>query len=358
MQFNAVIKLGIFAILLTTLLACGSGENPIHSPIPVEPIFTHAGLDGHIVEQLVPIENDLLAATDKGLYRLNAAGNWELLTQSDWHILDAVVVTDHHLLISVKNRGDAFLVESMDGGQNWTFVEQDFGGTDSAKREPIHRLYYDHTTQKLYGIGYAVLAVSADLGRQWHVLDGQWFGFARGLWTLNLHDANGDLWYGGQGAIENPVLRRFSQANLTLVAYPQIDELLQKPSTVRSIRFHPDKPQRVYISGEGGLIQSSDYGATWQALYTNDDYRFYFDLLLDPVDPDIFYTAGWDKKFNDPQPLILEISRDSGQNWLQYTFGNDSFFGGVYSMAWHQVDGQKRLYLGLYKGGVMKVLFQ
>lgn len=366
MSFNWITRLNIYVIPITTLLACGSIDSTLQSsapnpePLPpasLEPEFIYSGLDGHIVERLISTTDYLLAATDQGLHRLDAAGNWQLLTQADWYILDAAVINDHHLLISAKSRGDVVLVESTDGGQTWEFLQHDFGGAESTEREPIHRLYYDSSTRKLYGVGYDVLAESTDLGRQWHILYGQWFGFARGLWALNLHDVKGDIWYGGQGAIENPVLRRFIPTNLAMRSYPQIDELLQKPSTVRNIRFHPDKPELVYISGEGGLIQSADYGETWQDLHTNDEYRFYFDLLLDPTDPHILYTAGWNKKFDVPQLLLLEISRDGGQTWQQYTYGNLSFFGGVYSMAWHQSNGHNRLYLGLYKGGVMEVLF-
>ncbi|GGD51350.1 WD40/YVTN/BNR-like repeat-containing protein [Lacimicrobium alkaliphilum] len=353
----SAVKVISLIVSILFLAACNSSEDgkaSIPEPDPT-PEFTSQGLDGHIIHRLISTPQQLYAGTDQGLYVSQQEGQWQRLTEQNWEVMDLAIVDDTRLLVSYKIDAKFFLAESTDSGQTWQIPQSDFGGTDQQSQglsEPIRRMQYHQ--DKLYGVGYNVLAVSEDFGRNWQLLAGSWNGFATGMSALTVNSNGVDIWYGGQGAIENPLLMHYRTDNMTYEAFPDIDELLSVPSTVKGIVFAPDSSHTLFVSGEGGIIKSSDNGETWQALNTNDNSRFYFDLVLDPDNKDILYTAGWNKNFEDPQSLIVEISEDGGQSWESYQHPDNDLFGGVFSMVIHQ----QQLYLGLYKGGVMQVTFQ
>ena len=358
MNLSYFVKTVVSVFLSLHLLACGSGGGSLERPTPTpqpavpQPKFAQSGLESRTVNRLLVTESVIYAATDAGLYA-QIDGQWQLRSQADWHVLDMVRFGERHLLVSASQKDKSLLAETKDDGLNWQIIEHNFGGMEG---EPARRLVLHQGN--LYGVGYDVLAVSEDRGRHWRILAGGWNGFARGMSALAAHPTKPDVWYGGQGAIENIVLRKLDTETLAEESYPDIVDLLPMPSTVKSIVFHPANPEQLYVSGEGGIILSQDYGQSWQALRTNENYRFYFGLLLDSRDPDVMYTAGWKKDYDNPQSLILEISRDGGDTWQNYQHPDSNLFGGVYSMGSRNEQGKEVLYLGLFRGGVMRVVFE
>ena len=360
--------IGAISILCASLIlsACGSDKSVTSEPVPVDPTpvdptpeFTHMGLNEHVVKRLVLHNNGLLVATDRGLYRLDQQEQWQLLSSTDWDIYDIAIVDDLHFILSYQSRGGNHISESIDGGASWLEVPGGFSQYNETPKdesvEPAFRLLYEEG--KLYGSGYDALAVSEDLGQTWQKLVGSWNGFARGTSLVARNASEGAVWYGGQGAFENPVLRRYSEGDLSLFEVSNIDDVLPVPSSVYGFAFSELSPGRVYVSGEGGIVYSDDEGENWHPLHVNDNYRFYFDFALFSESEEIFYTAGWDKNYESPQPLIVEVSRDSGMTWQSFQYDDADLLGGVYSLTAHRSESVDTLYLGLYKGGVMKVEF-
>jgi photosystem II stability/assembly factor-like uncharacterized protein len=115
------------------------------------------------------------------------------------------------------------------------------------------------------------------------------------------------------------------------------------------------QPQRLLVSGEGGIVQTRDDGISWQTLLADDAHRFYFDVLHDVQRPRRFITAAWEKNFDQPQPLVLRVSDDDGLSWHRIEHPEPGLFGGVWSMALRIEGGRSIIYLGLYRGGVMRV---
>ena len=343
-----------------SLIGCGSGSNEQDDFVPEKPfapIFTELGLAGHKIEKMLKVNDQLIALTDQGIYRFGA--QWQALTDTRYHVLDMAIVSDTHWIASVEKNSHAFFIESLDAGTTWQLLDDNFGGDDSHGDtnllEVARTLVYDSENRKLYATGRNVLASSSDFARSWTVEEGAWGAMASGLGALLVHQQKPDVWYGGQNAIENPVLDQFNTDSFALTMHGQaITEHLPSPSVIYQILVDPKNSERIIASGEGGIVHSNDYGETWLPLLTDQNYRFHYSPVFDPNNPNTLYTAGWNKG-DDFQPLILEVSQDNGQSWQAYPYEKDRFEGGVRTMLAVDESGKTVLYIGLYRNGVVKV---
>ncbi|MBU3022542.1 sialidase family protein [Aestuariibacter sp. A3R04] len=366
---------------LLVLSGCGGSshdhpENTPPSPVPpYEVHFDHQPLNGETFHRLVETPEGLYAATSGGVYKQNG-DSWELLSSNTWDVYDIEYLSAGHLVASIcdapSRSVDAtcyaledsqfHLMESFDSGQNWQEITTNFGTDDmdeenfqSTLPEAIYAFAYNAADDELYAIGKVVLARSTDKGKTWQRLHGDWGTFAQGFNALMFNQDEYKLWYGGQGSIENSLLYSYDLNTNTATLHPSMTDFLSEPGVIYSVRYHPIHPEIIYASGEPGIIFSNDGGESWAPLYTNHQSLFYHDMLVNPYSPQQIFTASWKKIFTDPQPFILEISEDGGENWTQIAYPEE-IFGGVRSIYadFYNSDTQTLIF-GLYRGGVMKV---
>lgn len=369
------------------LISCGGGEStqslppPVSTPVPEpepEPApfgVQLSGLNGLIVGELQLSEQYLFALTNAGLFRADLSTmEWQALGFEDTQVLSLARIADHHLLAGVQQQDDEgypvfSLYETTDAGHSWLEIKHNFGHYETEneqgknqifRAEPPFALIYEPDSATLYGSGYDVLARSTDYGLSWQVLHGGWGMFSQPNTALAINPTKTEVWSGGQGLIENPLLYQFKLQTDELVEHhTAIHQVLSHPNNlgpavVYSIRFFADQPNAVFITGEGGIAISENGGEDWRNLLGDVDFRFYYDVLQDPSSSRL-YTAGWNKEFDLPQPLIIEWSDDHGQSWQSFQYPSSSLYGGVRSMVMHQEQGEHTLFLGLYKGGVVQV---
>lgn len=363
---------------LLILTACGGSDSSQSSPPEAAPApFTIqlSGLDGYIVDELQLSDHYLFALTNAGLYRADLhTMEWQLLGFDETQVLSLARFADHHMLAGVQQQDDQdyptfSLYETTDGGHSWLEITHDFGHYETENEQGKHQIFrteppfallYEPDSATLYGSGYDVVASSTDYGLSWQVLHGGWGMFSQPNSALAVNPAKTEVWSGGQGLTENPLLYQFTlDTNALVEHHAAIHAVLSNPdnlspAVVYSIRFIPEQPDAIFVTGEGGIAFSNNGGDNWQTLLGDVDFRFYFDLLHDPVSSRL-YTAGWSKAFDVPQPLIIEWSDDAGQSWQRYQYPSSSLFGGVRSMVMHQQQGELTLFFGLYKGGVVQV---
>lgn len=349
---------GLAALALPWLAlqtACGGGGGTDDEPPLTAPRFSADGLAGRIVRRLRPTTLGLLAGTDDGAWRRELSG-WVSLGLSSRVVQDIVAFDAQHLLASVY-RSDLLprqhqLLESRDAGRSWQAVAHDFGGSEGP--EGLQALAVDTATGRLYGSGVDALAESTDGGHHWRLLAGDYHAFAQPKEAIAVDTGRGDVWYGGQDAIEGLALYRWRADTRQRESHPG---LMPAPSTVKGIRLLPSAgaaSPRVLVTGEGGIVQTSNGGQTWQRLLDND-YRFHFDVLQDPQRPTRLVTAHWEKNFDTPQALVVQVSDDEGRTWRRIEHPDRTLFGGVWSMA-VAVERSRTVYtLGLYRGGAVRL---
>lgn len=352
-----LVKIAFFTLLISVFSGCDSGQDSDANG-NIEPIvgFEHDGLSDHVVSHLYQHDARYFAATNQGLYTKLIGEQWQSagLAQMQVQVHDVAIITDNHYIASVRETIDGVpndrLVETVDGGVTWQTIEHNFGG-ESPKT--VYALAYDEFSNALYATGVQALAASYDDGRSWQLLNGMWDAFGQPMHEVEYNPLTNEIWYGGQNAIEQMVLVRYS---LNTGEAQRFSDLLPSPSVIYDIEFHPTEDNTVYVSGEGGVLKTETNGDSWTTLIGEVDHRFYFDLELDPLSPEILYTGGWDKGVEGPQPLILEISTDGGNTWTQHRPASDTPFGGVRSVLTTVEAGVAVVYLGLQGGGVMRAV--
>ncbi|MFC3095432.1 hypothetical protein DRW07_09045 [Alteromonas sediminis] len=322
--------------------------------------WQYKGLKGLIIQDVLISEQFVFASTNRGLYQASRVSffskdetKWSLLTSKDWEFLDIILTSDSSLIGSVVHRGVNLLALSHDMGRNWTTSTSQFGFGESRNFENINRLFWDPVSESLFGVGTDVLAISNAEASSWELLSGLWQGFGRGMFAVTYDRESNIAFYGGQGAFENPILRKVDLSTLA-TEFIDVTDYLPQPSTIESIIIIKEG-QTVIASGEGGIIRSDDYGETWNSLLKNSEARFYFDFIVDKNDSDSVFTVGWNKSFDEPQPLILEYTTDKGASWHSEAYDEDNIFGGGKSIAAIQSEQTINLAVGLYKGGIFTI---
>lgn len=326
------------------LAGCGGGDgNDAGVDRPPRLTVTVEGLQGRVVRRLRPGSLGLLAATDAGVY-WREAGVWQPLGLAGRTVLDLVQRADNSLLASTQEDG---LQVAASLGAPWAALPNDFGGP--AGREPAFALLLDGP-RLLATHAYGV-AESFDGGRRWRPLARGW-QMVGTEWDALTVAPTGEIWFGGQNAIEELVLAR---RDAVTGAITEWSRLMRSPSAVKSVRLVPETPARALVAGEGGIVQTMDGGRSWQAVLLNDMSRFHFDVQRDPQRPQRWVTATWSKT-DAPQPLRVAVSDDNGATWRALPGHGDAFFfGGARSQHVAVEQGRTVWRFGLDGGGVARV---
>ena len=299
------------------------------------------GLQGLKVARLRGSPLGTLAVTSDGLH-VGLAGGWQRLGLPGRDLVDVAVLAAGRLVASSRQDG---MFMSDDSGRSWQRLVSNFGGASGP--EPAWALVV-HEGRLLATHSHG-LAESRDGGLTWSLLVGNWGYASTGMSALT-PGARGEIWFGGQNAIEQLVLGRWSDTALT-----EWERLMPSPSVVTSVRLVPGQPLRALVCGEGGIIQTRDDGRTWTPVHVNDDHRFYFDVLQDPSKPGRWVSASY-RKTDTYQPLRIAVSEDDGASWRELDAPDSRQAGGVLCMGLSVENGRSVFRFGTASGGVARVL--
>jgi hypothetical protein len=345
-------------ILPLSLLGCFGASDNTNNPPPAELLPPQSEILQDIMDlplsvvQMFTDGDAQIAATSEGLYwRDGTNAVWMRRSPTTTEVTGVAVVDAGYYIVSVTrqdidNTDVSPLYVTFDSGENWELIQHDFGREFN---DPILKLAYDSANEKIYATSTVALAVSDKNAMEWTLLSGFWDGFASGLSMLKIDTVNQQIWFGGQGVIENGTLSRFSPNTETTENW---QGLLPDPSSYKGGIIHPVDLSTFLFSGEGGIVLSTDNGVTWSTPLGDVDSTFYFDIVIDQSM--ILYTAQWQKDGSE-QPLIIECSSDSGVKWSTNNFSQELTLGGTISMMVVEDNTSTLLYLGLEDNGIKAV---
>lgn len=342
----------IFLLLfITILISCNHDD--LQKPDEEAVTFKNYGLENKTINELKLINNHLYAATDDGLYVKDIKSNtgWQAKGLQGKIVKTFLFVPDEFCLASVHNEAKTEYKIYKSAGNQFEFQElaTNFGG---GYPELLTNFAYKQDTKEVLASGNKVVAKSTDGGGTWVPIYNDWQWFATGLDFIQLNPHTGDIWAGGQNAIEGFSLVKYSKNTSN---WQEWSNLLPPPSTAKDIAFAKNNPNTLIIGGEDGIIKTTDNGAAWNIIKQNEhEARFYFGVEFDEENPERIYAASWKKDFTNPQPLIIYLSKNGGSTWQEHQYPDANLFGGVWDMVQTREGDKTRLYLGLYKGGVFE----
>ncbi len=251
----------------------------------------HLGLAGKTVNQLVIAEGNLFAATNAGLYvKPVNGGEFELVDFEQKNVQAIEWIGEGGLLASIYVKDGTeppSIFRSADRGETWEPLGSPFGDEIP---EPVFDFFVDPDNADVwYASGPAVIGRSDDHGQSWAPIYGAWRGLATGISVVTKSPFTGEMWAGGQGAIENGFLLRSENE----VDWDQWYDLADNPSVVKEIAFVDDN--QLYVGFEGALLKTVDNGESWQTLIDSDVHKFFFGIRVPAGRPNRVYTAGWIK---------------------------------------------------------------
>ncbi|SFR54391.1 hypothetical protein SAMN04488070_1839 [Pseudidiomarina maritima] len=347
------LRLG-FLIFILVIAGCGSDsgdETPTEPPVTGK--LTTILSNQLTVELLAQDGEAQLAGTNSGLYwRSDYTAAWELRSPTTTAVKGVAIVASGYYVVAferedISDDSAPFpLYQSQDAGETWTEIEHDFGGEFHSA---IRNLAYDSGTDQIYAVGNTSLAVADTTATHWTLLHGEWDGFASGLRLLYVDSPRQQVWFGGQGAIENGYLARYDQTTGNVREW---HELLPAPATFIGGLVHPLTPSTVLFSGEGGVVLSTDSGEQWQTPMGDVNHKFYWDVVL--AENGTLYSAQYDK-LSAEQPLIIECSTDNGETWVENDLSDETSRGGVKSLMLVPGASETMLYIGLWDNGIKAI---
>jgi photosystem II stability/assembly factor-like uncharacterized protein len=185
------------------------------------------------------------------------------------------------------------------------------------------------------GVGGGVFKTT-DGGINWEpITDGSVFGTAS-VGAIGLSDSDPNTIYVGMG--ESPIRGNVSHGD---GVYKSTDGGktwkhigLEDTRQISRIRVHPKNSDIVYVAAQGhvwapnadrGVFRSTDGGKTWKKILFRSDKAGACDLIIDPTNPNVLYTAfwevyrkPWDLESGGPGSGIFK-STDGGDNWTEIT---------------------------------------
>jgi photosystem II stability/assembly factor-like uncharacterized protein len=342
----------IYTIALFGVLASCTHEAP--SPA-MDFEFRKIGLAGLKVYELSILNERLYAATNNGVYskNINAEDDFVHLGLEGRNVVDFIVFSDQHIIATTANRGaiadDYALLETINGGESWD--ELDIFG-ENGFEEPVHSLsVHPHQPNVIFATGPRCVATSSDFGRNWDLLWGEWGAFASGTSVAEINPAKPtDLWFGGQGAIENGYLCVLRNETVLNEWY----NLVPNPTVAVALAFDQKATQTIYVGFEGALIKTTNQN-TWREVIhgRKDGMRFFYGIVISANHQQRVFSGGW-LKGEETQPLVLYYSTNAGETWRSQLLEAEQL-GGIFSLQIVSESDRERIFAGLDKGGVYEI---
>ena len=280
------------------------------------------------VHHLEIIDNELYAATEKGIYKYSEAKNtWSCWALEDVNVLDFKAYEDSIVAIIVPYTKQGFrAVESaelvrlnrkhskwedvMNAGMGYTYRDELLTYVMRIAQHPT-----THTTLMI--AAYPGIWISENFGSTWNLK-------FEGIYTYNEHQFLGwhpanvrVLFYTSENFLsETQILRSENGGE----KWDKIEPDRTGENACHHLAFDPRNPDHILYSGEGCIFESNDCGKTWQyVLRANEhnnksDIGYVYNVMFDPAKSGTAYAVGCSK---NNQRIYIYKSSDNGKTWAQ-----------------------------------------
>ena len=274
------------------------------------------------VHRLEIVDNELYAATEKGIYKyLESDNSWTCWAMEDYNVLDFKANGDDIVAIVVPKDLEGFravevakivrtncniseVEDIMDGGMGYSY---------RGKRLTYVMRLAQHPTKP------ATLMVAAHPG-VWISED---FGTTWVLKTEGLYAYNENQFLGWHPLKEN-VLFYTSESPLFAAQIMRsenggsdwdiIDPDPTGDNSCHHLAFDPNCADHILYSGEGCIFESNDCGKTWESVFRKDDMEsdYIYNVMFDPLNVNTVYAVGCRTLSNE---IRIFMSSDNGKSW-------------------------------------------
>lgn len=290
------------------------------------PVSISGERDG--VHRMEVINDELYAATEKGIYKYSESANsWNLWALEDVNVMDFKVNGDEVVAIIVPqdqkgfrsvqlarlirfNRNQSEWEDIMDADMGYYYHEQFLTYVMRLAQHPSK-------PETLMVAAHPGIWISEDFGSTWNFkLDGL-YSYNENQF-LGWHPTNNNVaFYTSESdTFSAQILRTENGGNDWDIINPDSNG----DNSCHNLAFDPDNADHILYSGEGCIFESNDYGKTWQCVYRQDDLRdeteigYAYNVMFDPENTNIVYCVG---ACSIHQDIHIFKSANKGKTWAR-----------------------------------------
>lgn len=280
------------------------------------------------VHRMEVINDELYAATEKGIYKYSESSNsWNLWALEDVNVMDFKVNGDEVVAIIVPqdqkgfravqlarlirfNRNQSEWEDIMDADMGYYYHEQFLTYVMRLAQHPSK-------PETLMVAAHPGIWISEDFGSTWNFkLDGL-YSYNENQF-LGWHPTNNNVaFYTSESdTFSAQILRTENGGNDWDIINPDSNG----DNSCHNLAFDPDNADHILYSGEGCIFESNDYGKTWQCVYRQDDLRdeteigYAYNVMFDPENTNIVYCVG---ACSIHQDIHIFKSANKGKTWAR-----------------------------------------
>lgn len=281
------------------------------------------------------IDNELYAATEKGIFKYSESANsWSLWALENVNVLDFKVNGDEVVAVIVPqdkkgvravqmarlirfNRNQSEWEDIMDAEMGYYYYDQFLTYVMRLAQHPSKH-------QTLMVAAYPGIWISEDFGTSWNLKYEILYSYNENQF-LGWHVADNDvLFYTSESPLfAAQIVRSGNGGNDWDIINPD----MSGDNSCHNLAFDPNNADHILYSGEGCIFESDDCGITWQCVYRQDEYNrktsigYVYNIMYDKTNDNVLYTVGCDLV---PQCIHIFKSSDNGKTWERIA-QSDSF---------------------------------
>ena len=280
------------------------------------------------VHRMEVINDELYAATEKGIYKYSESANsWNLWALEDVNVMDFKVNGDEVVAIIVPqdqkgfravqlarlirfNRNQSEWEDIMDADMGYYYHEQFLTYVMRLAQHPSK-------PETLMVAAHPGIWISEDFGSTWNFKLDSLYSYNENQF-LGWHPTNNNVaFYTSESdTFSAQILRTENGGNDWDIINPDSNG----DNSCHNLAFDPDNADHILYSGEGCIFESNDYGKTWQCVYRQDDLRdeteigYAYNVMFDPENTNIVYCVG---ACSIHQDIHIFKSANKGKTWAR-----------------------------------------